>query len=206
MEYTYKNRRIIQHTDNHYDIEETRAVLAENGEIVGCVWAVIYCSEDEMARTLSGNLTGKAARLERQDQMSAALERSPFTIAFEKAYTSLIDVMGDEFFVWYDSPEFEGLTNGQMLVVMQGKLASFITEEDAAQVRALVDTVLPTEEYTDSWADERINDFQKKQIAQVFGKFEVTAGKEWKKLHLHATPEEQEEARQNWKNISGGTN
>jgi len=42
------NRRIVQHTDSHYDIEETRAVLAESGEIVGCEWAVIFCSEDEM--------------------------------------------------------------------------------------------------------------------------------------------------------------
>lgn len=150
--HTFENRRIIQHTDDHYDIEETRAVLAENGEIVGCEWAVIFCSEDEMARTLSGNLTGKAARLEREDKMSAALDRSPFTKKFEAAYTSLIDAMGDEFFVWYDSPEFEGLTNGQMLIVMQGKLASFVTEEDADTVHALIAAAESTEGF-DVWAD-----------------------------------------------------
>lgn len=91
-----------------------------------------------MARTINGNLTGKAARLEREDMASAALERSPFTKKFEAAYTSLIDVMGDEFFTWYDSPEFNGLTNGQMLIVMQGKLASFTTEENADLLHALV--------------------------------------------------------------------
>jgi hypothetical protein len=41
--HTYKNRRIIQHTDTHYDIEEIR-IDSDGNE----VWAVIFCSEDEM--------------------------------------------------------------------------------------------------------------------------------------------------------------
>ena len=65
--HTHNNRRIIQHTDNHYDIEEYKPVLNELGEPFGYVWAVIYCSEDEMARTINGNLTGKAAQLDKAD-------------------------------------------------------------------------------------------------------------------------------------------
>lgn len=37
------NRRIVQHTDSHYDIEELRTDSDGNS-----VWAVIFCSEDEM--------------------------------------------------------------------------------------------------------------------------------------------------------------
>ena len=109
-----------------------------------------------MARTINGNLTGKAARLEREDMQSAALERSPFTKKFEAAYTSLIDVMGDEFFTWYDSPEFNGLTNGQMLIVMQGKLGSFVTEEDADSLHNMIVTAESTEgNFTDGFSDPR---------------------------------------------------
>jgi hypothetical protein len=40
--YTYNNRRIVQHTDTHYDIEELR-----HDEDGNCVSAVIYCSLEE---------------------------------------------------------------------------------------------------------------------------------------------------------------
>lgn len=174
--FTYQNRRIVQHTDTHYDIEESRT--DEDGN---CVWAVIECSEgekdfapctmtratqediermyrqllgeaplrkeDEMARTLKGNLTGKAARLDRSD-LADYPQPSPFTVAFYDAVDCLRDAMGeDEFDAWYDQPEFSDFTNAEMLTIMRGKIASLVNPLDS----------WADEPFTDAFCDERLD-------------------------------------------------
>jgi hypothetical protein len=72
------NRRIINHTDNHYDIEEIRK---DDDGIE--VWAVIYCSEDEMTQFTKHDLkVGNHLYFERgellDDALFAELNNLPF--------------------------------------------------------------------------------------------------------------------------------
>jgi hypothetical protein len=62
-----RTQRIIQHDENHFDIEDR--FITEDG----LIWAVTHCNEgvENMARTINGNLTGLAARLELHDQREA---------------------------------------------------------------------------------------------------------------------------------------
>ena len=118
----------------------TRATPADIFRIYRKMWGdtPIGKKEPTMARTLNGNLTGKAAQLDRADLLDLP-RPSQFTVAFYDAVSCLRDAMGDaEFDAWYDQPEYNGMTNREMLTIMQGKIAT------------LADPV-------DSWADERLD-------------------------------------------------
>jgi hypothetical protein len=118
----------------------TRATPADIFRIYRQLWGDTPIGKKEpMARTLNGNLTGKAAKLDRADLLDLP-RPSQFTVAFYDAVSCLRDAMGDaEFDDWYDQPEYNDMTKGEMLVIMQGKIASL------------------ADPFVDSWCDERID-------------------------------------------------
>lgn len=95
-----------------------------------------------MSRTLAGNLTGKAAQLERADVLEAAMDRTPFARRWGNAVDDLRELMGeDKFDEWFDSYPVD-IPKGQFILVMEAQLKNLtVTEEDAGEIHAHLLTV-----------------------------------------------------------------
>ena len=126
--HTHNNRRIIQHDNSHYDIEELRLVEAEDFEYV---WAVIYCSEDNMSFTFSSNEATDYPALGMCDTCGKR-----FTQGCEHSNT----IEAQEWLAAH--------------IVAEQTIS--ITDEDANDISNLIATA-EAEIFTDGFADERID-------------------------------------------------
>lgn len=92
-----------------------------------------------MSRTLNGNLTGKAAQLERMDALEAAMERGPFSRRWHNAIDTLSELMGeDKFDEWFDSYP-EDMPKGQFVLVMEAQINNLtVLESDADFIHAMI--------------------------------------------------------------------
>ena len=153
-----------------------------------------------MSRTLRGNLTGRAAALEKSDALANATERAPFSRRWNNAIDTLRELMGeDKFDEWFDSYPMT-ISKGQFILVMEAQVKSLsVTEQDADAVRTLVEA-LDTADWLDSdmvaESDGR-NALEDEQLRVYYGKTKVHTTASWRNRHLHQTAEEVAEAKAN---------
>ena len=150
-----------------------------------------------MSRTLRGNLTGRAAALEKSDALANATERAPFSRRWNNAIDTLRELMGeDKFDEWFDSYPMT-ISKGQFILVMEAQVKSLsVTERDADDLRTLVES-LDTGDWLDSDMVAESHGIEDEQLRAYFGKTKVHTTASWRNRHLHQTAEEVAEAKAN---------